>query len=371
MDAQGALRGVSMDQSLIFLTGMGTLGREILVALLERTPHRVAVLVRPRARRSAMERAARLFAELGLTAEQQARIEVVAGDITRHGLGLDPETQERLVRSTAVIIHTAAVTSLVADRALCQAVNIDGTANLLIFAERALALGPLRKVVHLSTAFVAGARCGHIEEDCLPPTPQHFNHYEWSKYEAERLVRAALGTGLPATILRPSMVVGDTATGRTRDFNVIYPLLRLMASGLVTRFPACPRGRVHLAPIDFVIEATLRAAQMDWTTGHTFHLTSPKPPTVEQLLACDEFFPDDAPRPRLLPPAQLDLRECRERERELLMSVAFCFPYFNAHMRFATTNTARLVALPTTDAEYLARLGRYAVESGYLRRLAA
>lgn len=360
-----------MDQSLIFLTGTGTLGREILAALLARTSHSVAVLVRPRARRSAAERAARLFAELGLTAEQQTRIEVVAGDVTRHGLGLDPETHDRLARSTEIIIHTAAVTSLVADRALCKAVNIDGTANLLIFAERASALGPLRKVVHLSTAFVAGATCGRVEEDRLPLAPRHFNHYEWSKYEAERLARAALGTGLPITILRPSMVVGDTTTGRTRDFNVIYPLLRLMASGLITRFPACPRGRVHLAPIDFVVEATLRASQADWTTGCTFHLTSPEPPTVEELLACDEFFPGDAPRPQLLSPDLFDLHQCPERERDLLASVAFCFPYFNAHMRFATTNAARLVALPTTDAEYLARLGRYAAASGYLRRLAA
>ncbi|MBX5477827.1 MAG: SDR family oxidoreductase [Pyrinomonas methylaliphatogenes] len=356
----------------ILLTGVGTIGRELLLALVRRTDYKIAIIIRPRARRTAEERAARVFDEIGLTAEERARVEVVAGDLTLDGLGLEPTVEARLIASTEIIIHTAAVTSLTADRALCESVNVNGTANLLVFAGRALGEGILRRVIHLSTVFVVGSgKRGVVKEDHLAPTPCHLNHYEWSKYEAERIVRATIGVGLPVTILRPSMVVGDTVTGWTRDFNVIYPLLRLMSNGWISRFPARPDARVHLAPIDFVVEATLRAMEADWAIGRTFHLTSPTPPTVEELLACDEFFPAGASRPRLCPPDQFEIAECPPRERELLESVAFCFPYFNLQLSFETANAARLMPLPVTDADYLRRLGRYAVESGYLRRIAA
>ncbi|GAC1446446.1 MAG: hypothetical protein NVSMB56_05210 [Pyrinomonadaceae bacterium] len=55
------------------------------------------------------------------------------------------------------------------------------------------------------------------------------------------------------------------------------------------------------------------------------------------------------------------------REREVLESVAFSFPYFNSRLKFDKTNTARLIELPVTDAAFIDRLGRYAIQSGYLR----
>jgi long-chain acyl-CoA synthetase len=163
------------------------------------------------------------------------------------------------------------------------------------------------------------------------------------------------------------MVVGDTVTGHTRDFNVIYPLMRLMASGYVTRFPAIPTARVHLAPIDFVVDGIMGAITEAWCDGMTFHLTAPHPPTVADLCACDAFFSPYAPRPRLCSPTDFELDACAPRERDLLESVAFAFPYFRSRLAFDTTNARRLVRMPVTDAAYLQRLGRYAVESGYIR----
>jgi hypothetical protein len=173
--------------------------------------------------------------------------------------------------------------------------------------------------------------------------------------------------GLPTTIFRPSMVVGDSVTGRTRDFNVIYPLLRLLANGYLPSFPANPEARVHLAPLDFVVNSILRAMDEPWTVGVTFHLTAPHPPTVRELLACDSFFPPGAARPHLCDPDTFDPSGFTPRERELLDSVSFCFPYFKSRLSFDTSNAARLMPPPVTDAAFLERLGRYALESGYLR----
>ena len=54
----------------------------------------------------------------------------------------------------------------------------------------------------------------------------------------------------------------------------------------------------------------------------------------------------------------------------MLDSVSFCFPYFNSHLSIETSNTRRLLPPPVTDEAYLTRLARYAVEAGYLQRMA-
>jgi long-chain acyl-CoA synthetase len=355
----------------ILLTGTGTIGRELVVPLLRGTSNRLALIMRDRRRQSAQQRADALFRELELTPNERARVEVFRGDVTSVGLGLAAETQTRLVEELDLIIHTAAATTLTADRALCDAVNRTGTANVLVLAERGYMAGRLQRVLHLSTAMIAGGdSVGTVREDDLPASPAHANHYEWSKYEAERIVRAAMHAGLPVTVFRPSMVVGETETGRTRDFNVIYPLMRIMASGYITRFPADPSARVHLAPLDFVVDAIVCAIEATWTAGRTFHLTSPDPPTVAQLFECEAFFPPGAPRPQLCPAAEFDPSRCTPRERDLLESVAFCFPYFNSGLSFETHNVRRLLPLPVTDSAYLTRLARYAVDNGYLQHVA-
>jgi long-chain acyl-CoA synthetase len=356
----------------VLLTGLGTVGREVLAALLRRTPHAVSVLVRDRGSRGAHARAAAVFNDLDLTADERSRVTVLRGDVAREDFGLPPATVDAIVATTGVIIHAAAATSLTADRELCARVNHGGTGNALMLAERAFRHGALERYVHVSTAFVAGAHfSGVVRENELVATPRHANEYEASKYDAERIVRAAMHAGLPATIVRPSMVVGHSRTGVTRDFDVIYPLMRMMASGYVTAFPADPDARVQLAPLDLVVDGILAAAQTSWAAGTTFHLTAPDPPTVAQVFGCDGFYPPGSARPRLCAPSEFDAMQGGPRERELLATVSFCFPYFNSRLRFDTSNAARLLPLPVTDDAFLTRLGRYAVESGYIRHAVA
>ncbi len=67
----------------ILLTGTGTIGREILLALLQEAANKVTVLMRDSGRRTAAERAQLLFANLCLSPEQISRVEVLHGDIYR------------------------------------------------------------------------------------------------------------------------------------------------------------------------------------------------------------------------------------------------------------------------------------------------
>ena len=353
----------------ILLTGTGTIGRELLLAFTRGTAHQIFVLMRGKGKRDAAARANLLFEKLGLTTEETSRIRVLTGDAAEKDFALDGETIAELTGELDFIVHTAAATSLTADEFLCETVNVGGTKNALHLAESCRKNGRLRRFIHLSTAFVVGENSGAgASEDELPTAPQHLNFYEKSKYEAEKLVRTAMKHDLPAAVFRPAMVVGDTETGWTRDYNVIYPLVRILASGYISRFPADPDALVHLTPINFVVRAIAESLENDWTNGVTFNLTAPAPPTVADLFACESFFPKNAARPSLCEPQTFDWENCPARERELLESVAFCLPYFNSRRLFETKNAARFGELPKTDADYLNLLGRYAADSGYLRR---
>jgi nucleoside-diphosphate-sugar epimerase len=147
-------------------------------------------------------------------------------------------------------------------------------------------------------------------------------------------------------------------------------VMRVMASGCVTTFPADPSARLHLTPLEFVVDAAVRALSMPWTIGRTFHLTTPNPPTVAQVFASSAFAAAGLPLPRLCPPADFDPAACGARERELLESVSYCFPYFNSHRSFELKNTRRLLALPAADAALLNRFARHADAGRAMQRQA-
>lgn len=354
----------------ILLTGTGTIGSELLLALIRGTSHRVFVLFRKKDDRSSQARAVLLFEKLGLTIGEICRVSVLEGDVAKAGFGLDKQTIENLTNELDFIIHTAATTSLTADETLCETVNLGGTRNALALAKSCFNNGRLSRVIHFSTVFVVGDDSStRVVEDGLPDAPHHFNYYESSKYEAEKLVREAISENLPATIFRPSMVVGDTRTGWTREFNVIYPLIRMLSRGHISQFPADPNSFVHLAPIDFIVEAIIDCFDNEWTCGKTFNLTSPAPVTVGELFACKEFFQSDPQQPKLYPSATFDWQKCSAREIELLESVSFCLPYFNSRHLFETANTERLTHIPKIDGNYLSLLGTFAQEKGYLKKV--
>ena len=114
------------------------------------------------------------------------------------------------------------------------------------------------------------------------------NHYESTKFEAELLVRKAMADGLPATVYRPGIVVGDSQTGETQKYDGPYfaaTFLRRQASvALVPAVGPIDRVRVCVVPRDFVVDAMDQLSVMDGSLGQTFALTDPHPPTVRELV---------------------------------------------------------------------------------------
>jgi thioester reductase-like protein len=211
------------------------------------------------------------------------RIEIVAGDIAAHHLGLSDEDYRRLTGSVNVVHHLAAIYDLAVPLEIAQRVNVEGTGNVLDFCR---ACKDFRQHHYVSTAYVAGVRKGVVYEHELSLGQRHKNHYESTKFQAEVWVREDMHR-VPSTIYRPAIVVGDSQTGETQKFDGPYYLLRTIARAVRKHQPIPQFGRAeapfNVVPVDFVVDAIAAVATDASAIGETLHLVDPEPLTAREL----------------------------------------------------------------------------------------
>ena len=271
-------------QPRTLITGAtGFLGRNILFRLLERDKGtRFVLLVRGRGGQSPRDRLHKILSSRYTedeVVEFKKRIDLAPGDVTWKHFGLDDRAYRSLAESVERVIHAAAL--VLFDFPLEQArnINVEGTRIVLDFAEEAAGQGVLRRVDYIGTAFVAGKRRGIILEDELDEGQAFNNTYEQTKMEAEKVVRERWGD-LPITIHRPSIVVGESSTGKTSSFNVVYFPLKLYARGIWRWTPGTPDVPVDIVPVDFVCCAVDMLSRSDDTIGRCYHITASRNATT-------------------------------------------------------------------------------------------
>ena len=165
----------------IAITGStGFLGTALVERLLRCVPGcELVLLVRPGRRASPGTRARReifaydAFDRLreewgdGFDAEIGRRVQVVAGDVTSDGLGLDDEGR-RLLAGCDTVVHAAARVSFDSPIDAAVDVNLLGTVRVV---ETLKALGSTAHLIAVGTAYVAGSRRGRSPEAALSDTP--------------------------------------------------------------------------------------------------------------------------------------------------------------------------------------------------------
>jgi thioester reductase-like protein len=272
----------AMRVAALLMTGFpGFLGSALLPRLLARREgFRAVCLVQRQHLSTAQRRLEQIEAENPHTLD---RVEILEGDITTPWLGVDPSERDSL-DDVEEVWHLAAVYDLTVPEAVARRVNVDGTARVLELCE---SRPDLRRLQYVSTCYVSGLYAGEFTEDSLDEGQTFRNHYESTKFEAEMLVRKAMADGLPATVYRPGIVVGDSRTGETQKYDGPYFLatfLRRQPSvALVPAVGPIDRVRVCLVPRDFVVDAMDELSLLDGSLGQTFALTDPRPPTVREL----------------------------------------------------------------------------------------
>lgn len=261
---------------MIFFTGFpGFLGSELLPRVLERAAGEAAVcLVQSKFAALARERAGAIERAHPRVA---GRIQIIEGDITAP-IDANPD-------DVTEIFHLAAIYDLSVKREVGMRVNVVGTRHVLDFAERCRSL---RRFHYVSTCYVSGRYPGVFGEDDLD-RGQHFNNfYEETKFLAEVEVRNRMAAGLPVTIYRPSVVVGDSVTGATQKFDGPYFVIQwLLRQPRVALLPVVGRPesyRFNVVPRDFIVDAIDKLSGRDATSGRCFALADPEPLTVDETI---------------------------------------------------------------------------------------
>lgn len=367
---------VPTDPDTILLTGAtGQVGAALLTRLLRPKGDRVLALVRARDEGHLGARRAELLRLCG-GAEAASRLLVLRGDVTEPALGLSDADRVRVATETTSIVHSAASVRFDLPLTAARKENVETVARLLDFAGDLHGRGRLRRFDHISTAYVAGDRLDRPREDEGNIGQGFRNTYEQSKLEAEDLVRAAMAEGLPATIHRPSIIVGDSVTGATRAFNVLYWPLKLYARGWWRLFPGSPQTRVDVVPVDWVADTLVALRNTPASVGRTIHLAAgDAAPTVGALEARVRAAVQGPPLRyvhailyrRFIRPLLFPLRLTR-RGRAIFQGGQHYLPYLAGNPLFDTSNLDQLLgpqgAAPS-PLLYFDTILRFAVERDF------
>jgi thioester reductase-like protein len=345
-----------MADSIFMTGGTGLVGTYLIPRLLRSFPgSTVTLLIRGADDAQAASRTEgivlRLERDEGI-GDARRRVRGFRGDVLADRFGLSRTDFERLAAESTYVIHGAATIRFDHPIEEARAVNCGGTRRMLAFAEECTLRGRLKRFVYIGTSSVSGRRPGVVTEDELEAGQEFFNTYEQSKCESERIVRDHFAR-IPAVVFRPSIIIGDSHTGATSSFNVIYIPLRLVQRGLLSFVPGTPETKLDLVPIDWVDDVMVHIMGLDEANGKVCHVTAGAAraaPLGEVVLSATAYFDRHAPlrQPRIMEFVTREeferrMRLARGREEILLGQLDTLLPYVSIDRLFDAKTTEGLL----------------------------
>lgn len=299
----------------ITLTGAtGFLGSHLMATLISEG-YRIIVLGRSNKNETLKERIFKLLKWFGIE-EKADKIELVEIDFLKPRIGLAEAEYNELCSNTDQIIHCASDTSFTErKRELVFNSNVKSLEVILEFAANA----NVNFFHYISTAYVAGANVTVCKEH-LSSSADFINVYEESKALAENIIASFCNKkSIPFTIIRPSVVYGDSGTGRSLRFNALYFPIQSVKyiseiylndirnnggdkskkSGifldeegylhLPLRIFLPREGALNIIPIDYFVNATYKIIA-NASTGGIYHLTNNSHTKLETIAVYNEQF---------------------------------------------------------------------------------
>lgn len=331
-------RSLSVRASLagkhVFCVGVtGFLGKVFVAFLLDEVPEigKVTLLVRPKRgkdvgsryravlERSPAFRPLRARHGAGLGAFLAQKLDVVAGDAREPNLGLGDAELSAIARRVDVVVNVAGLTDFAPDPTDAVAVNVRGALHAADVAQKTRH----GRLLHVSTAYVAGATSGTVAETlvtgrspngtefdaagelraidsvCAALARQHPdvadarrariaagtarahalgwpNLYTYTKGLAEHLLAAR--TDVRATFVRPSIIECARSfplEGWNEGLNTAGPLVWLTGT-LHRRMPFAPDHVFDVVPVDSVARGTtlVLAHVLAGSAERVYHLAS-------------------------------------------------------------------------------------------------
>lgn len=358
----------------VFVTGAtGVIGSALVPILLEEEGTTVRLLLRAKSDADLDKRLSSLFSFWELDPEDAryaGRVTALRGDVCEPQLGLTESDWNQLAAATTNILHAAGNVKLNQSLDDARRNAVTSAENIITLAKACRQQGPFEKLDFVSTLGVAGRMHGLIPERRLHEARTFHNTYEQTKAEAEELLFRELDAGLAATIHRPSMVVGDSRTGKVIHFQVFYYLTHFLSGQRTFGFIPDP-GTVtlDLIPSDYVARGIQIASRSPESAGKVLHLCTGPARSLSVLeiarrlhQALDEA--GERPRPlRVVRPAWFRAlipvvsRLLPAKPRRALQSLPFFLDYLAEDQTFGNAETTAFLqqhqlSLPA-PAEYL------------------
>ena len=355
-------------ENYALLTGAtGLVGQYLMRDLLASGTH-LAVLVRPKKNDPPEVRVERILqhweSELG---HSLPRPVVLSGDVAEPNLGFSDTACQWIERHCDRMIHKAAILKFHSPGNRVSEpwrTNFHGTAHALDLAKRC----HIQSLHYVSTAYVCGNRNDRILETDFDDSHGFRNEYERTKFEAEKLVRAADHID-SLTVYRPVVLSGDSQTGFTSTYHGLYVYLRLF-SMFVPEQSRDEHGRIltpvkvplqgdeprNVVPVDWVSNVFCELFGNPEAHGRTYHMAPDRCLTPSEVIeACYDYFNshgvefcgDDIPD---------DHRHPEFAER-IFDNIAIYQQYESNDPQFDTANLKRFanIACPPIDATTIHR----------------
>lgn len=262
--------------STVFLTGgTGVVGSAIARMVLTQPGVRLLLLMRGRSDEDIQNRLETLRRFWNLPDALAGRVVALRGDTSLPMFGLDQARYDGIAAECTHLIHCAALVRMNLPLAEARASAVNAADSVLRLARSAQQRGQLEKVEFLSTVGVAGTRPGVLPEEWITEPRGYHNTYEQAKAEAEAVIAGGLAEGLPITVHRPSMVVGDSKTGEVLRFQIFYHLVEFLSGRRTFGLsPAFGATKLDIVPVDYVVRAVVWSSGRQETVGRILHLCS-------------------------------------------------------------------------------------------------
>ena len=378
------------NDSYLLLTGAtGLLGRSLLRDLAA-AGRRVAVIVRGSKTAGASERVDELLDDWREVAGVDVPCPVVLeGELSADGLGLTAEQRSWIAGNVREVIHSAASLSFQLRESDGEPYtsNVTGTRNMLGLCRDT----GIRRLHHVSSAYVCGLRQGRILESELDVGQTPGNDYERSKITSESEASGAEFLDV-CTVHRPSIIVGDLVNGFTNTFHGFYKPLRIVQpfveafvgaelepGSLLEVLGMTGSECKNLVPVDWVSAAMTRVIVDESLHGRTYHFTTDAPTSVGTLCRVFEgLVVEMAAELKRQRDAQAAAGTSRAKAAAafdpLMLGKLFVDQmhvykaYWRDDPRFDATNTHRAVPglpAPALDEETIRRLCRFAIANNF------
>lgn len=258
-----------------FVTGAtGTIGSALIPLLLEDNDTEVYLLIRADNKEHLADRLKHLyhFWEFEENDERKERISAIAGNTQFSKFGFDTKLYCELSHKCTHIVHSAGNVRMNLSIEDARDCSVLSAKNIIELAKVCKSNNNLKKIEFVSTVGVGGRMKGIIPEEWLTEKREFHNTYEQAKAEAEDFIKLYADKGFPITVHRPSMVVGDSKTGKIIHFQIFYHLCEFLSgSRTLGVTPDTGKTCLDIIPSDYVAGVIAWSSRTEETISKVLH----------------------------------------------------------------------------------------------------